>query len=226
MNEYDLCKKWKINFFYLFIGLGFVSFVCLLSVYFNLHRTVWLCMRNIQCDSCDLISMQHTNNAGKDPEEEAFMQRIQYDELVLATDNWNQDRVLGEGGFGVVYKGNWRHTDVAIKRLKAEVGVTLQYTWFMRCLIICIVISFLFFIFQGVAEKVVNMHTLANELLQNPSKEIMYLNAVKHDNVLSMYGFCFHSTGSCLIYQFMANGSLEDRLQCKVYTHHLFIYNI
>ncbi|XP_026823481.1 uncharacterized protein LOC113561334 isoform X2 [Rhopalosiphum maidis] len=183
----ELCEKWKMNYFYLFITLGFILFVCLLSVYFNLHRTAWLYMRHAQCNSCGLISTQHANNTGKDSEEETFMQRIQYDELVLATDNWNQNRVLGEGGFGVVYKGNWRHTDVAIKRLKAE----------------------------GVAEKVVNMHTVGNELLQNPSKEIMYLNAVKHDNVLSMYGFCFHSTGSCLIYQFMANGSLEDRLQCK-----------
>ncbi|XP_060876389.1 uncharacterized protein LOC132949489 isoform X2 [Metopolophium dirhodum] len=193
MNEYELCKKWKTHYFYLFIALGFVVFVCLLSVYFKLHRTVWLyILRNIQCDSCDLMSMQHANNDGKDSEE-TFMQRIQYDELVLATDNWNQNRVLGEGGFGVVYKGNWRHTDVAIKRLKAE----------------------------GLAEKVVNMHTLGDGLLQNPSKEIMYLNAVKHDNVLSMYGFCFHSTGSCLIYQFMANGSLEDRLQCKSGTNPL-----
>lgn len=126
MNEYELCKKWKINYFYLFIALGFVSFVCLLSVYFKLHRSVWLyILRNIQCDSCDLMSMQHTNNDDKDSEE-TFMQRIQYDELVLATDNWNQNHVLGEGGFGVVYKGNWRHTDVAIKRLKAEVGVTLR----------------------------------------------------------------------------------------------------
>uniref|UniRef100_A0A2H8TH86 non-specific serine/threonine protein kinase n=1 Tax=Melanaphis sacchari TaxID=742174 RepID=A0A2H8TH86_9HEMI len=187
MNEYEFCKKWKINYFYLLIALGFILFVCLLSIYFNLHRAVWSYMRNVQCDSCGLMSMQHANNAGKDSEEETFMQRIQYDELVLATDNWNQNHVLGEGGFGVVYKGNWRHTDVAIKRLKAE----------------------------GVAEKVINMHTLGNKLQQNPSKEIMYLNAVKHDNVLSMYGFCFHSTGSCLIYQFMANGSLEDRLQCK-----------
>jgi len=87
------------------------------------------------------MSMQHANNAGKDPEEETFMQRIQYDELVLATDNWNQDRVLGEGGFGVVYKGNWRHTDVAIKRLKAEVGVTLQYTWCMPYIMYSYIVS-------------------------------------------------------------------------------------
>lgn len=59
------------------------------------------------------------------------------------------------------------------------------------------------------------MHTLGDELLSQ-SNEIMYLNAVKHDNILSMYGFCFHSSGSCLIYQYMANGSLEDRLQRKV----------
>lgn len=71
--------------------------------------------------------------------------------------------------------------------------------------------------FKGVAEKVVNMHTMVDEnQLVEQSKEIMYLNAVKHDNILSMYGFCFHATGSCLIYQYMANGSLEDRLQCKV----------
>lgn len=59
------------------------------------------------------------------------------------------------------------------------------------------------------------MHTIGNGIL-NPPKEIMYLNAIKHDNILSIYGFCFHPTGSCLIYQYMANGSLEDRLQHKV----------
>lgn len=53
------------------------------------------------------------------------MQRIQYDELVVATDNWNPNNILGRGGFGVVYKGDWRHTDVAIKRLKVEVSTYL-----------------------------------------------------------------------------------------------------
>lgn len=123
MDEYNLCKKWTINYFYMFIILGFVLFICILSIYFNLHKTVWLYLHNIQCNISDV---QTDNN--KDSSE-IFMQRIQYNELVLATDNWSRNNILGEGGFGVVYKGNWRHTDVAIKRLKANVSANkMQYS--------------------------------------------------------------------------------------------------
>lgn len=52
----------------------------------------------------------------------AFMQRIQYEELESATDNWDRNRIIGKGGFGTVYKANWKHTEVAIKRLKSEVS--------------------------------------------------------------------------------------------------------
>lgn len=61
------------------------------------------------------------------------MQRIQYDELAEATENWDQNRVLGRGGFGVVYKGDWRHTDVAIKRLKSEVSGTAVQNTIQKC---------------------------------------------------------------------------------------------
>lgn len=42
----------------------------------------------------------------------------------------------------------------------------------------------------------------------------------RHDNILPLYGFSFDGPEPCLIYQFMANGSLEDYIKCKVY----FIY--
>nr|XP_043630368.1 receptor-like protein kinase FERONIA [Erigeron canadensis] len=47
--------------------------------------------------------------------------RFEFDEILLATENFNESLVVGKGGFGKVYKGNIRigtsHVDVAIKRL-------------------------------------------------------------------------------------------------------------
>lgn len=44
--------------------------------------------------------------------------QIDYKELVIATDNWAPENILGKGGFGVVFKGNWKFTAVAIKRIE------------------------------------------------------------------------------------------------------------
>lgn len=43
---------------------------------------------------------------------------VPYDELTLATNNWNESNTLGRGGFGTVFKGNWKNTLVAIKRIE------------------------------------------------------------------------------------------------------------
>ncbi|KAJ1689779.1 hypothetical protein LUZ63_013934 [Rhynchospora breviuscula] len=43
--------------------------------------------------------------------------RFQYDELVIATDNFAESKKLGEGGSGSVYRGNLEGTQVAIKRV-------------------------------------------------------------------------------------------------------------
>ena len=45
--------------------------------------------------------------------------------------------------------------------------------------------------------------------------ELRILHAVRHDNILPMYGYSLDGSFPCLVYQFMPNGSLEDRLLCR-----------
>lgn len=47
----------------------------------------------------------------------SHLTRIPYEELQTATNNWNDRFILGHGGFGVVFRGQWKMTDVAIKRI-------------------------------------------------------------------------------------------------------------
>ncbi|KAM3960668.1 serine/threonine-protein kinase pelle isoform 2-T2 [Aphomia sociella] len=41
------------------------------------------------------------------------------------------------------------------------------------------------------------------------------LNQYRHDNILPLYGYSFGGAEACLVYQFMACGSLEQRLRSK-----------
>lgn len=43
--------------------------------------------------------------------------QIAFTELAKATSEWNQEKVLGDGAFGTVYRGKWKCTEVAIKRI-------------------------------------------------------------------------------------------------------------
>ncbi|XP_060876745.1 serine/threonine-protein kinase pelle-like [Metopolophium dirhodum] len=115
---------------------------------------------------------------------EACTPLITYNELKQATNYWNKENILGKGGFGVVFKGIWKNTAVAIKRLEVQKGAEQQFN-------------------------------ILEAQRQQSLRELKYLNSCRHDNILSLYGFSIGGEKPCLVYQYMINGSLEDRLQCR-----------
>lgn len=110
---------------------------------------------------------------------------ITYQELENATNGWDKKTIIGKGGFGTVFKGNWKNTLVAIKRIE-----------------------------QRGAESTETHQAQMEQLLQ----ELRILNSRRHDNILPLYGFSSDGLEPCLVYQFMPNGSLEDRLLCRQVT--------
>ncbi|BFF92199.1 serine/threonine-protein kinase pelle [Drosophila madeirensis] len=105
--------------------------------------------------------------------------KIDYLELERATDGWCPENRLGQGGFGEVYKGEWKQLDVAIK--------VMNY-------------------------RSPNIDKNQVELQQSYN-ELKYLNTIRHDNILALYGYSINGDKPCLVYQLMKGGSLENRLR-------------
>ncbi|XP_023520416.1 probable serine/threonine-protein kinase PBL23 [Cucurbita pepo subsp. pepo] len=101
-------------------------------------------------------------------------QIFSFGELSTATNNFSQDNLLGEGGFGRVYKGILEGTNqvTAVKQLDRN-G------------------------FQGNREFLV---------------EVLMLSLLHHPNLVNLVGYCADGDQRILVYECMANGSLEDHL--------------
>ncbi|KAL5580027.1 hypothetical protein UlMin_012469 [Ulmus minor] len=106
-----------------------------------------------------------------------------FNDLKNATKNFRPDSLLGEGGFGWVFKGWIDETSlaptkpgsgivVAVKRLKRES-------------------------FQGHKEWLA---------------EVNYLGQLHHANLVKLIGYCSESDSRLLVYEFMPKGSLENHL--------------
>ncbi|XVF19459.1 hypothetical protein REPUB_Repub11eG0112600 [Reevesia pubescens] len=111
------------------------------------------------------------------------LKSFSFSDLKNATKNFRSETILGEGGFGCVFKG-WIDENtfaptkpgtgivVAIKSLKAES-------------------------FQGHKEWLA---------------EVNYLGQLHHENLVKLIGYCAESENRLLVYEFMPKGSLENHL--------------
>ncbi|KAA8516058.1 hypothetical protein F0562_019237 [Nyssa sinensis] len=102
-----------------------------------------------------------------------FLSEFSFSEIEEATCNFDPTLKIGEGGYGSIYRGQLRHTQVAIKML--------------------------------------HPHSL-----QGPSEfqqEVDVLSKLRHPNLVTLVGACPEAWA--LIYEYLPNGSLEDRLNCR-----------
>ncbi|KAK7303285.1 hypothetical protein RJT34_14188 [Clitoria ternatea] len=97
-----------------------------------------------------------------------------YEDLNEATNNFSSERLIGEGGFGNVYKGYLASLD------------------------------------QTAAVKVLNRQGAQGT--REFFSEILMLSMVQHPNLVRLIGYCADGDHRILVYEFMANGSLENHL--------------
>nr|KAJ0203676.1 hypothetical protein LSAT_V11C500249010 [Lactuca sativa] len=102
--------------------------------------------------------------------------KIQLQAIKSATNNFVDDKCIGKGGFGKVYKGELLHskgqTIVALKRLDPTFGQGNPEFW----------------------------------------KEIIMLSLYKHENIVSLLGFCDESDEKILVYEYASRKSLDLHL--------------
>lgn len=111
------------------------------------------------------------------------LKSFSFSELKLATRNFRPDSLLGEGGFGSVYKG-WIHeesssaakpgsgTVVAVKRLNLD-GLQGHKEWLA---------------------------------------EVNFLGQLHHSHLVRLIGYCLEDEHRLLVYEFLTRGSLENHL--------------
>ncbi|XP_043565548.1 interleukin-1 receptor-associated kinase 4 isoform X1 [Chiloscyllium plagiosum] len=118
---------------------------------------------------------------------EINLHNFNYYELMQRTGNFDERPVsdggskIGEGGFGIVYRGYINNRMVAVKKLTAAL----------------------------------DQHNVSmGELRLQFSQEIKTLAKLKHENLVELLGFSNDGEHPCLVYAYMPNGSLLDRLAC------------
>lgn len=110
---------------------------------------------------------------------------VDFDDLEKATRKWDETLILGKGGFGAVFNGTWKNTEVAIKRIQVHN--------------------------QNLSKR--DNDRFHIELRQSLN-ELRSLSQYRHDNIVQIYGYSANiGKPYCLIYELMRGGTLKDKLE-------------
>ncbi|KAL9261800.1 Receptor-like cytoplasmic kinase 176-like protein [Drosera capensis] len=111
------------------------------------------------------------------------LKNFTFNELKTATRNFRPDSVVGEGGFGAVFKG-WIDERTLVP-VRPGTGLVI-------------------------AVKRLNQEGLQGH--KEWLAEINYLGQLHHPNLVKLIGYCLEDEHRMLVYEFMPRGSLENHL--------------
>ncbi|KAK6138821.1 hypothetical protein DH2020_027433 [Rehmannia glutinosa] len=117
-----------------------------------------------------------------------------FKDLAMATQNFRDANLIGEGGFGSVYKGRLE------SGLFAVLLNAICFKWY----------SVIGFYDQIVAVKQLNLEGLQGN--QEFIVEVLMLSLLHHPNLVNLIGYCTDGDQRLLVYEFMPMGSLENHL--------------
>lgn len=147
--------------------------------------------RSVSRDGCDTSSNSRnssssipiTSRSEGEILQSSNLKSFSYSELKTATRNFRPDSILGEGGFGSVFKG-WidEHSLVATKP-----GT-------------------------GIVIAVKRLKKDGSQGHREWLAEINYLGQLHHPNLVKLIGYCLEDEHRLLAYEFMSRGSVENHL--------------
>ena len=141
-----------------------------------------------------------------------------FDELSAATNNFKAECLLGEGGFGRVYKGHLEDTNQVMRD-----HLLLLLLLLLRLLLLLLLLrkskqSIAFddrriHLLQDIAVKQLQRNGLQGN--REFLVEVLMLSLLHHPNLVNLIGYCADGDQRILVYECMHLGSLEDHLLGK-----------
>ncbi|XP_043724466.1 serine/threonine-protein kinase PBL34-like [Telopea speciosissima] len=128
-------------------------------------------------------SISSTPKLGEELKVASQLRKFTFNDLKTATRNFRPESLLGEGGFGCVFKGWIEENGTA--PVKPGTGLT-------------------------VAVKTLNHDGLQGH--KEWMAEVNFLGDLLHQNLVKLIGYCIEDDQRLLVYEFMPRGSLENHL--------------